>query len=242
MKTVQISRHGLIQTIGITFLSLSLFGCTKENATIPLATDSQTKQIVLDYSYTDTTPTAGCCIDSLPLETLSPDEIAALSFLREEEYLAHDVYLAMSQLYTKPIFSNIKNSELRHTEAIKALINKYNLTDPAANHVAGVFTNQTLQGLYNTLVAQGSTSLLDALKVGATIEDLDIVDLKNQLLLVDNQDIISVFNNLMRGSRNHLRSFYANIQYQGGTYTPQYLTLEEFTAIIEGKHEAGPGC
>jgi hypothetical protein len=68
------------------------------------------------------------------------------------------------------------------------------------------------------------------------------VDLKNHLLLVDNQDITSVYNNLMRGSRNHLRSFYANILFLGGTYTPQYLSPEEFNAIITGKHETGPGC
>lgn len=68
--------------------------------------------------------------------------------------------------------------------------------------------------------SQGSSSLLDGLVVGCTIEDLDILDLKNHLLEVDNQDFTLVFNNLMRGSRNHLRSFYANVLFSGGTYVP----------------------
>ncbi len=245
MKTRKFARTGTMLMLGISLFTLSLNGCTKAETSIaPAATadDSQTKEAILNYSYTDSIPTASCCMDSLPYETLSPEETEGLIYMREEEYLAHDVYLTLSQLYAKPIFRNISASELRHTAAIKALLIKYNLEDPAANHVTGVFTNPTLQTLYTALVSQGSTSLLNGLIVGATIEDLDIVDLKNHLLTVDNQDITMVFNNLMRGSRNHLRSFYANILFIGGTYTPQYLTLDEFNAIITGKHEAGPGC
>jgi hypothetical protein len=129
-----------------------------------------------------------------------------------------------------------------HTSAVKALLDKYAIPDPAANHEPGLFSNPDLQALYNTLLQSGSASLMEALIVGATIEDLDIVDLKNLLVTVDNQDITFVFNNLMRGSRNHLRAFYGNIVFLGGTYTPQYLTPEEFNAIVTGAHETGQGC
>jgi len=242
MKKTKIARPAMMFMLGISFLTISLTGCTKtENADAP-ATDSQTKEALLNYTFTDTIPTANCCIDSLPFETLSTGEVNALLYMREEEYLAHDVYLTLSQLYTKPIFRNISKSELRHTNAIKALIVKYGLVDPAANHITGVFTDPALQALYTSLVSQGSSALLNGLIVGATIEDLDIVDLKNHLLTVDNQDITVVFNNLMRGSRNHLRSFYANILFIGGTYAPQYLTQEEFNAIVTSNHEFGPGC
>jgi hypothetical protein len=242
MKTTKMIRPVMMLMLGTSFLTLSFTGCTKAETVVAPADGTQTKEAILNYSYTDTTIGASCCIDSLPYETLSQDETDALLYMREEEYLAHDVYLTLSQLYTKPIFRNIARSEQRHTDAIKALIIKYTLVDPAANHVTGVFTNPVLQTLYTSLVSQGSTSLLDGLNIGATIEDLDIADLKNNLLKVDNQDITAVFNNLTRGSRNHLRSFYANILFLGGTYTPQYLTQDEFDAIIAGIHETGPGC
>lgn len=242
MKTEKIARPSMMIMLGLLFAALSLNGCTKESDSSTPIDNAQTKETEISYSYTDTTVSAGCCIDSLPIENLSPAETEALLYMREEEYLAHDVYLTLSQLYTKPVFRNISKSELRHTGAIKALIVKYNLVDPAANHVTGVFTNPALQALYTTLVTQGSASLLDGLIVGATIEDLDIVDLKTHLLETDNQDITTVFNNLMRGSRNHLRSFYANILLLGGTYAPQYLTVDEFNAIVTSKHEFGPGC
>jgi hypothetical protein len=176
MKKKKIARPGLMLILGISFLTISLTGCTKENTIATPADDFQTKEANLTYSYADSIPAASCCIDSLPYETLSSDESESLIFMREEEYLAHDVYLTLSQAYTKPIFRNISHSELRHTNAIKALIVKYNLVDPAANHITGVFTNPQLQSLYSALVSQGSASLLNGLLVGATIEDLDIVD------------------------------------------------------------------
>ncbi len=242
MKTKKQVTIGLFLVMGVSMMVLSLSGCTKETTAVPTATDSQYKEAILNYTVADTSLT-GCtsCIDSLPYEALSTSESEALIWMREEEFLAHDVYLTLSLLYTKPIFRNIARSEQRHTDAIKALLVKYALVDPAANHVTGTFTNQDLQTLYNSLVALGSGSLLNALVVGATIEDLDIKDLEEQLLTIDNQDITCVFNNLMRGSRNHLRSFYANILFTGGTYTPQYLTQEEFDAIVNSNHETGTG-
>ena len=233
---------GMLLVMGVSFMVLFLNGCTKENTAAATSADLQYKNAILNYTMADTTLT-GClsCVDSLPFESLNTSEAEALVIMREEEFLAHDVYLTLSQLYTKPIFRNITRSEQRHTDAIKALINKYSLVDPAANHVTGTFTNQDLQALYNSLVTLGSGSLSNALIVGATIEDLDIKDMKDHLLTIDNQDIACVFNNLMRGSRNHLRSFYANIKFTGGTYTPQYLTQEEFDAIVNSKHETGTG-
>ena len=228
--------------MSLSFMLLSLNGCSKDNNTATPSASSLDNETLANYTYGDTT-TTGCnnCIDSLPVEPLNTSEAEALLIMREEEFLAHDVYITLSQLYTKPIFKNISRSELRHTEMVKALINKYGLIDPAANHMTGTFTNQSLQSLYNTLVSSGSASLINALTVGVTIEDLDIKDLKDHMLSIDNQDITCVFSNLMRGSRNHLRSFYANILFTGGTYTPQYLTQDEFNAIVNSKHEFGTG-
>lgn len=159
--------------------------------------------------------------------------------MREEEYLAHDVYIALYQLYNRPVFANIATSELTHTNAVKLLLEKYQLPDPASNHTPGVFSDQTLQTLYNSLIESGSQSLLSGLIAGATIEDLDIYDLHELLMVVDNQDLTLVFENLQRGSRNHMRSFYTNILKNGGIYTPQYISLDEFNAIVTSPHETG---
>jgi hypothetical protein len=175
----------------------------------------------------------------LPKESLNALETTSLIFMREEEKLARDVY---QTLYTKwgiNIFKNIAESEQTHTDAIKTLISKYQLTDPVQNDVLGVFENDNLQQLYNQLVAKGSTSLLDAYTVGATIEDLDIYDLEEALSGIDNQDITLVYNNLTKGSRNHMRSFYGKITGEGELYKAQFISQEKLESIINSSKETG---
>lgn len=178
-------------------------------------------------------------ITSLPQESLNSAELTSLSFMREEEKLARDVYIALYNKWGVNIFTNISSSEQTHMESVLLLINKYSLTDPVGSNAVGEFSNSILQNLYSQLVAQGNTSVLEAYKVGATIEDLDIFDLKNALISIDNQDIRLVYDMLTKGSRNHMRSFYKNILNVGGTYTPQYITQAEFDAITNSAMETG---
>ncbi|MGZ5283017.1 MAG: DUF2202 domain-containing protein [Bacteroidia bacterium] len=178
-------------------------------------------------------------ITSLPKEPLNSAELTSLSFMREEEKLARDVYINLYNKWGANIFTNISASEQTHMDAVFMLMNKYSLPDPVGSNVVGVFNNITLQNLYSQLVAKGNISILEAYKVGATIEDLDLFDLKNALLKIDNQDIKLVYDMLTKGSRNHMRSFYKNILNAGGTYTPQYITQAEFDAIINSANETG---
>lgn len=182
------------------------------------------------------------CINGMPVEDLSDAEIATLNYVREEEYLAHDVYVAMYDLYHVPVFNNISNSEFIHSTAMLAIIEKYELPDPAANHVQGVFVDASIQELYDALVAQGSASFQDALLVGATIEDVDIWDLMEHMENdVDNEDLSYALNQLYTGSRNHMRAFTAHLTFQGMTYTTQFITQELYDEIVNSPWEIGNG-
>lgn len=171
---------------------------------------------------------------------LTSTESESLLYMREEEKLAHDVYVTLYQKWNPPVFQNIADSELTHTDAVKALLDRYQLADPAAGNDVGTFANVTLQGLYDQLVAQGSQSLAEALKVGAIIEDLDIFDLQQRIAQTDRADIILLYENLMKGSRNHLRSFVSTMQTQvGQAYSPQYITQAEYDAVVGTPIESG---
>ena len=171
---------------------------------------------------------------------LSQDEINGLLFMREEEKLAMDVYNFLYQKWGTPIFQNIASSELTHTNSVKSLLDAYGIADPAVNTAAGVFADTALQALYDQLIAQGSASLVDALKVGAAIEEIDILDLKEELALTAQADIKLVYENLLQGSYNHLQAFVNNLKNQTGeTYAPQYLSVEEFQSIL---NSAGGGA
>ncbi len=178
-------------------------------------------------------------VSGLPYEALSESEKSTLIFMREEEKLARDVYTTLYSKWGVNMFTNISASEQTHMDGILLLLNKYGLADPAANKGIGEFNNTALQTLYNELVAKGNVSITEAYIVGATIEDLDLNDLKNALADNDNQDIKVVYESLAKGSRNHMRSFNGVILNSGLMYTPQFITQTEFDAIVTSAIEKG---
>lgn len=175
-----------------------------------------------------------------PLAPLSTAEADSLAFMREEEQLAHDVYAVSATLWNPPAFANISASEATHSAAVKALLDRYQLPDPLAGLPNGSFKSPAVQALYDALVATSRTSLIEALKVGVQIEELDIRDITAQEAGIDNADILMVYDNLLRGSRNHLRAFMKVLTQQGGTYVPQYISQAEFDAIVNSAVETGP--
>lgn len=214
--------------------SMFLSSCSTDDPVEPISittTDADGVTSVDSATLTET-------LNTLPVELLSVAEADGLVYMREEEKLARDTYIAMYSLWNKNIFNNISNSEQTHTDAVLALLQRYNIVDPVGTNITGVFTNTKLQSLYNTLIAQGSASLIDALIVGVTIEEIDIIDIQEQLdAIVNNQDITIVYENLLKGSRNHLRSFVSNLEQQNFTYTPQYISQEQYDEIINSAIE-----
>lgn len=172
---------------------------------------------------------------------LNAAEAESLLFMVEEEKLARDVYLALYQKWELPVFQNISNSEQAHMNAISRLITRYGLTNPVQS-APGKFTDPALQSLYTQLVARGSGSIGEALKVGGLIEEIDILDLQTRLGETSRTDIQQVYNNLMNGSYNHLRAFSATLKTQTGeTYQPQKLSLADYQAIVSSSDRGRPG-
>ena len=138
---------------------------------------------------------------------LSSAEKDGLIYMRLEEKLARDVYLTLGKTYKQKMFVNIPESEQRHMDAVKALLDKYEIADPITDNEIGSFANADFKKLFNDLVAKGQTSFKDAMLVGKEIEEMDIKDLIERIEQTDNPDIKAVYENLKRGSENHLRAF-----------------------------------
>jgi hypothetical protein len=140
--------------------------------------------------------------------TLTAGEEAELQYMREEEQLARDVYTVLAEKWSDAtVFARIAQSEQRHMDAVKVVLDRYGVADPAAAAKPGEFTNAELQKLYGQLVAEGSKSLAAALAVGVKIEQVDIADLEKALAETDNADLERLYGNLLRGSNNHLQAF-----------------------------------
>lgn len=176
---------------------------------------------------------------NIPLGELDQAEIDGMLLMREEEKLARDVYLTLAEMWSIRSFENIARSEETHMDAMKSLLDRYDIDDPVKSDEVGSFTSPLMQELYDELVGAGDVSYIEALKVGAKIEELDIADLLGLIDATDNDDIRIVYQNLLKGSRNHLRSFDMQIQKFGGSYTPEHLSPEEYDRIASSDRETG---
>ncbi|MEN8256796.1 MAG: DUF2202 domain-containing protein [Thermodesulfobacteriota bacterium] len=193
---------------------------------------------------------------------LDDGEATHLIFMREEEKLARDVYMTLSAQYPdEAVFSNIgDNSEQTHTDTCRDMLEKHGIADPNPDtnllpESIGVFTGADygwyFTEKYDLLVDWGSQSVLDALYVGAFIEELDMHDIIScpkvivetdngidagqcGLEYTDEKDLQSMYSHLVDGSKDHLRSYVQNIEnvIGAGNYVAQVLTQEEVDTIL----------
>jgi hypothetical protein len=191
------------------------------------------------------------------ISTLDFNEATHLAFMREEEKLARDVYTKLGMLYPDSVvFGKIDDSEQRHTDAVKGALEQHGLEDPNTNDNLGMFTDEAygeyFTEKYEYLVNKASNSELDALYVGAFIEELDMMDISQcpqeivhqdngvdddsqcGLAYTDEPDIINLYGSLLNGSESHLRGYVRAIESMvgKGTYTAQVLSQEEVEAIL----------
>ena len=71
-----------------------------------------------------------------------------------------------------------------------------------------------------------------ALYVGATIEEIDMVDIQHAIDITNHIDVVVAYQNLLEGSKNHLRAYVNSLASQGFNYEPQYIDQELFDAIM----------
>jgi hypothetical protein len=179
-------------------------------------------------------------------------------FMREEEKLARDVYQTLGTMYPdSKIFGKIDDSEQQHTTAVKTIIENYGYQDPNTNDNVGTFTGEDygwyFTEKYNELVERASISELEALYVGAFIEELDMMDINQcpQVIVetgngindvsecgkvyTDNADVQKLYSNLLHGSDSHLEAYVQNIEKHigEGNYQAQVLSQEMVDAILD---------
>ena len=138
---------------------------------------------------------------------LTTEQKEGLSFMIEEEKVARDVYTHLYATWGTRVFTNIANSEQKHMDAVQNLLTQYNLEAPTTLNDIGHFEDEHLQAMYDELITKGDTSLVDALEVGVIVEETDIADLQELIDAGVPSDVENVYNNLLKGSYNHLAAF-----------------------------------
>jgi hypothetical protein len=174
----------------------------------------------------------GEALAALPAGELSEIDLQGLLLMREEEKLAMDLYRALGEKWGLRTFSSIAESEQRHTNSVKLLLDRYGVKDPAEGKMAGEYSDPDLQKMYGELLAKGEQSLADALKVGALVEEMDIRDLREAIGSTQKEDLQMVYRNLERGSVNHLSAFGRQLARENVRYEARYLSQSEADSIM----------
>lgn len=201
----------------------------------------------------------GAALGNSTSNTLDVTEASHLTFMREEEKLARDVYLTFAEMYpNQKVFSNIATkSEQTHTDTMRDKLEQFGLQDPnpTTNDLPssiGLFSGDEwgwyFMQKFAELTAKGSNSELDALYVGALIEELDMHDIADcptvmvdagypdpcGLHYTDENVLQTSYSSLIDGSENHLRAYVGQIEavIGVGNYEAQYLTQEAVDTIL----------
>lgn len=125
----------------------------------------------------------------------------------EEEKVALDLYTAFAGRYDARQFERVAMAEAQHLEAVRTLLATYGLDDPTDGAAAGEFTDPAMQEMYDTLLAQGSASLDDAMAVGQAVERDDIALLESALEGDTAADVEQVLTRQLAASERHLAAF-----------------------------------
>ena len=149
----------------------------------------------------------GSGLSDVPSGTLTAEQKAVLTEMAEEEKLAYDLYTAFADKYDDKVFSHVARAEARHQEAVRTLLERYDVTDPTVGLEAGAFPTESTQKLYDSLLAQGSANVESAREAARTVEKTDIADLTEAAEGVTAPDVKKVYERLLAGSERHLVAF-----------------------------------
>ena len=141
--------------------------------------------------------------------TLTAAQQSTLKSMAEEEKLAGDLYQAFADKYPAVVFDRIGAAEDQHLAAVRALLDRYGLSDPTAGRPAGQFATASVQATYDRLLAQGLTDQTAALAVGRQVEQADITSLQQAAAGLDAPDVAQVYWHLLAASQQHLAAFTA---------------------------------
>jgi hypothetical protein len=176
-----------------------------------------------------------------PASTLTQEAKDTLSYMGNEERLAHDVYLELYNYHLQNSNTAIKQlnniatkSEVTHIQTVQALINKYELDYSSFTNIdlpelgyketaiedmeMGKYDIQKIQELHDLLIAKGEQSVQDALEVGCMVEVTDIDDLLVEIPIAQDSnasDVVAAFEFLRDGSYSHYWAFDKGLKNMG---------------------------
>lgn len=139
--------------------------------------------------------------------SLSQSEIDSLLYMIEEEKMAHDIYAELFEQTGLIEFDKISESEQKHYDKLVSVADRFDVDISFLSTESGVFANDEIQTLYDTLMLEASLSTEAAIDVGIAIEEADIADLSATIETTEAVLLGQVYSHLLDASTNHLSAF-----------------------------------
>ena len=175
--------------------------------------------------------------EGFPQEDISAVEETALLKVWQVQKLSRDLYQSFNEAWSSQIYENMSSDSQYHMDFVHILLGKFGI--PVPQDLAGIFTDQEIQNLFDLMLNAGNGSAVEALRMGAAAEDMIIDELQTLLVQTDNHEILIIYQNLLKSARNHLRLFVNELAQIGINYDPQYISGDDFLAIIATPTETG---
>jgi len=166
--------------------------------------------------------------------TLSTAETNALIVVHENQKLSLFVYDSLYAIWGINPFGNIRSAESLHVSFLNDVADNYALeleTNEPGNSAA-TFTTPQAETIYQESISKGSLSVVDALKMGARLEEMSLQVLHNAKAVTIKSDLLHTFDILAMGSKNNLQAFNRRLKMYGITYEPGFLEQKDFRNII----------
>lgn len=142
---------------------------------------------------------SGTCLTNIATWTLTEEDKKLIQYSYSEEMLARDLYKYFYEKYNNSTFKNISESEQKHMDSVKKLIDAYSIEIPK--------DYWDLKDAYANLKESWDKWLKEALEVWIKIEILDIKDIINSIEKTKNQYIRQILANIWSASYMHMKSF-----------------------------------
>ncbi len=177
----------------------------------------------------------GCNV-SLLLQEIDVGEIteaedATIASLLERKRLAVELGNQFAGMWGLSVFALVSTGDTGAISDLYKLVFRYGAFS-GEMATAGEFSDSALQDLYDALLAQGATSLSGAVQAMLAVKELEIQQLSAAIGGTDKEDLLVVYQNLLKVTQNQLRALNGHILMFVSAYAPQYLDAATFEAIM----------
>ena len=150
----------------------------------------------------------------------------------------------VSNKINDPQVSEIVKNENLSKEVCRTFYNKYHdsaFASAAANNKRDIefisnlviINNTSVDvSLYNKFINFGSSSVTSALDTCAWISELNIIKYKSKLAEINNSAIKKIYSYSLEAEEENLKLFVTELNKYNYTYTPKYLSNDEYNRII----------